>query len=81
MPVLLNQSAISFTHLLATGVVEVLAGGENLDCLRSALHQLIQQAGMQPFLHQHVRWAPVFVAHGEYDLRVPIDTPATWLED
>ena len=37
--------------LLAVGVVEMLARGKNLDRLGSRFHQLIEQAGMQPFLH------------------------------
>ena len=40
--------------LLAVGVVEMLAGGENLDRLRAAAHQAVQQAGMQALFDVHV---------------------------
>jgi hypothetical protein len=41
--------------LLSVGVIEVLSRSKNLDCLRSASRQSIQQAGMQPLLHVNIR--------------------------
>ena len=45
--------------LLAIRIVEVLAGGEDFDRLRSRLDQLIEQSRMEPFLHIDVcRYRP-----------------------
>src|SRR5690348_11532733 len=41
--------------LLAVGVVQMLASRKDLDCLRAAAHQAVQQTGMQPLLHVNVR--------------------------
>ena len=41
--------------LLAVGVVEMLARRENLNCLCAALHQPVEQAGMQPLFDHHKR--------------------------
>jgi hypothetical protein len=43
-----------FHMLLAVGVIEVLAGGEDFDRLCPAPHQTIQQARMEPLLDVHV---------------------------
>ena len=46
--------------LLAIGVVEVLAGGEDFDRLGSRLDELVEQARMEPFLHIDVcRYRPL----------------------
>src|ERR1017187_2865575 len=46
----------NFTNvLLAVGVVEVLAGGEDFDGLGSRLDEFVEQARMQSFLHINVR--------------------------
>jgi hypothetical protein len=45
--------------LLAIGVVEMLAGGEDFDRLRSRLDEFVEQARMEPFLHIDVcRYRP-----------------------
>jgi hypothetical protein len=45
--------------LLAVGVVEVLAGGEDFDRLGSRFDQLVEQARMEPFLYIDVcRYRP-----------------------
>ena len=40
--------------LLAVGIVDVLARGENLDRLHSAARQPVQNAGMQPLFHEQI---------------------------
>src|SRR5579862_4542251 len=40
--------------LLAVGVVDVLAGGKNLNRLGAATRESVEQAGMQPLLHINI---------------------------
>ena len=45
----------NFAHmLLAVGVIQMLARAKNLDGLRAAAHQFVQQARMQPLFHVNV---------------------------
>ena len=39
---------------LAVGIIEVLAGRENLDCLHAAARQTVEDAGMQALLHKQI---------------------------
>jgi hypothetical protein len=41
--------------LLAVGVIEVLARGEDFDGLGSGFDEIVEQARMQPFLYIDVR--------------------------
>ena len=53
-------------HMLAAGVVEMLAGGKNLHSLRAGAGGKLEQAGMQPLIEkqmsgedaQHVQQVP-----------------------
>ena len=38
----------------AIGVIEVLAGGEDLHCLHTVTDEPVENAGMQPLFHQQV---------------------------
>ena len=49
--------------MLAAGVVEVLAGGKDLDRLRAGAGGELQQAGMQPLIHEQMRGQDAPLGH------------------